>query len=603
MPSYREVMKQFLLNYSYQPEEPYDRVILAKKKKGWYVTIVDQLKHDSVKNEQLFWSVREDRYHNLEGFGPGRTQEEARTKMNEIIYNDASPSLYGYERCRYFGYNTWDVDMIRDFGAANQLNDTLLEGLGRACGNYAERFMWYSMGGHTFDKDPLKQPLKQLELPGRARIDSFLYYINRSVSYYEQLDRQNPGYKLRVGTPMMKILNEQLHEYHQLLTAGYEKEAKALVSLLVNDSIYNRIGRTYLDACPANSILITYGDNDTYPLWYIQEKEGYRKDVTVVNNSLLGLPMYVNRLKKTIPGLFTTDPGSFGNAYYDYFSFDAGTNGKSDTLLLATLIHDLQTLKYRRSGWKDTMAAYRTKNIVLPAEPARLKQIADQSHLDYRMDIQLKDYLLLNELLILDILQTNIYTRPIYLTAKDGLFSDRYLQEEGPVYRILPLVDDSLAKLFTETVKTEHYLESHPDPVIVSYSNPQRYYENALYGLHTRLYSDLISAYTRLDNREDARKWVDRYFANPAMQMASLDAMEYTMVKVLLDGGYDAEAVTFTEKFVSDMYDRYRNPSAAQAYYSIEDCLPVFRHLAELFREKNIKVDALDRMIRSIGEK
>ena len=79
--------------------------------------------------------------------------------------------------------------------------------------------------------------------------------------------------------------------------------ALALVPVVANRPVADRtrepvasLPRTYarllLDAVPGGGVLIAAGDNDTFPLWYLQQVEDYRPDVTVVTVPLLGAAWY-----------------------------------------------------------------------------------------------------------------------------------------------------------------------------------------------------------------------------------------------------------------------------------------------------------------------
>ncbi|MET0392489.1 MAG: hypothetical protein ABW019_05080, partial [Chitinophagaceae bacterium] len=488
MPPYPEVMKAFFLRYSYEPAEPYDKLMLAKKKDGWYVHTIDQLNKDSVKTEQLFWSLRKASYLPLTGFGPGMDEKEATAQLLQAMESDTW-MLYNYDRCRYAGYNTWDADMIRDFSNLEQAGDTLMEGLAKAYSYHACRYLWYTMGGTPYDDDTLKRPLSNLEMPGAARIERFLYYTNKAIGYYQQLHRQNPGYKLVIGTPQMKILNEQFYQYQQLWIAGYTTQAKQILDRISSgDTLYHRIGHTYLDACPANAILITYGDNDTYPLWYVQQKEGFRKDVTVINNNLLGVPAYVQRLKQAYPRLFTTNVASFRDIYSGYFLLDEEKGRQDDTLSLASLLQQLQSVTDTIVNPVGTMATYPAQNILLQADTNRLKKMTGQANLASRMNIRLNSYLLLADFLILDMLHTNLYTRPVCMVVNTGMFHNDYLQRQGPVYRILPLNNNrSEIKLASEIATMEAFLEKNPSPVVITFSGNPPCTEELSHGLYTGL--------------------------------------------------------------------------------------------------------------------
>ena len=56
--------------------------------------------------------------------------------------------------------------------------------------------------------------------------------------------------------------------------------------------------KAYLDSCDENAIMFTIGDNDTFPLWYLQEVENYRTDIKLVNTSLFATDWYIDQMKR-----------------------------------------------------------------------------------------------------------------------------------------------------------------------------------------------------------------------------------------------------------------------------------------------------------------
>jgi tetratricopeptide (TPR) repeat protein len=211
--------------------------------------------------------------------------------------------------------------------------------------------------------------------------------------------------------------------------------------------------KNYLASCAPNAILFTNGDNDTFPLWYVQEVEGFRTDVRVCNLSLLNTDWYIDQMKKQAydspPVPFKMPSEKYRQGTRDYVPIFKKSNKEiyldvkeamdfiTDDKNMATLGSD------RRMNYFPTnlfsLKADTNKVLANGTVPEYMK---DRIVPEIQWSIE-KSYVLKNDMMILDLLAHNNWERPIYFAITTGnsayIGLEDYFQLEGLAYRLVPV--------------------------------------------------------------------------------------------------------------------------------------------------------------------
>ncbi|GAB5538532.1 MAG: hypothetical protein Salg2KO_06350 [Salibacteraceae bacterium] len=213
------------------------------------------------------------------------------------------------------------------------------------------------------------------------------------------------------------------------------------------------IAQNYLDSCEPNAILFTNGDNDTFPLWYLQEVEGYRTDVRVVNLTLGSTDWFIDMIKRQayddgMPVKLSMEKDDYRQGTRDYLPIVERTKDERHVNIDKIVAFALDNKNTQPMMTGKRLSYIPTRNFRLPVDSATVMEnkVIKPEYADRMVDAiewSVKGSIILkSELLMLDILANNNWERPIYYAntmPRDSYFGlQNYMQHEGFTYRLVP---------------------------------------------------------------------------------------------------------------------------------------------------------------------
>ena len=306
------------------------------------------------------------------------------------------------------------------------------------------------------------------------------------------------------------------------------------------------IAANYLNSCDKNAILFTNGDNDTFPLWYMQEVEGLRTDIKVVNLSLFNTSWYIDQMKRAT---YDADPipSSFNNKQYrtgtrDYIPINDRGLGFIDVKQAIDFIRSdkKQTKVVTNAGKRDYCPSKKLKLTVDIEKIKKTDLVPSNKFDDILPEIKWRikgNGFYKNQMMVLDMLAHNNWERPIYFAITVGTDNfmglEKYFQLEGLSYKLVPYEASS-----PDGQTGEVYVEKMYDNLMNKFTwgglnNPNIYLDET----NTRMVMNFRNNFARLaesllllDRKEEAIAVLDKCIEEMPNTSAAFNVYAFPIV-------------------------------------------------------------------------
>ena len=216
-------------------------------------------------------------------------------------------------------------------------------------------------------------------------------------------------------------------------------------------------GRNYLSSVAPNGVIFCNGDNDTFPLWYLQEVEGYRTDVRAVNLSYLATDWYISQMQRAayesapLPMSAGKSTYAYDERQFCYFIQPDDTPTEALKSLASIYSADSKNNPY---GINEIRYPKIYMNVdadqAIKAGVAR-EEDREKIQASINLDLQrMGSGMTASQLMSLDIIANSIaqgWNRPCYfaMTVPNSYYLglDPYLRSTGMVYQVTPIVSDT----------------------------------------------------------------------------------------------------------------------------------------------------------------